>query len=125
MKIVAKNQTKIYIYNILLLYNMSSKKQVANAAAAEVAREQAIFRDVGVDPNAPITNDLDNQVKAGMQLSDLLKSAKTNYEEATGKPANGGKRRKSRRIRTKKSKKRKSTFKKSTFKKSRAKRRVK
>ncbi len=104
---------------------MSSKKRVANAAqAAEVAREQAIFRNVGVDPKDPSTPELDNRVIAGMQLSDLLRSAKPNYTAATGKPANGGKRRKSRRIRTKKS-----TFKKSTFfnfvRKSRAKRRAK
>jgi hypothetical protein len=104
---------------------MSSKKEAAAAQAAEVAREQGIFRRAGIDPNAPITDELDNQVNAGMQLRGLLRSAKPNYKEATGKSANGGKRRKSRRIRTKKSKKRKSTFKKSTFKKSIAKRRAK
>jgi hypothetical protein len=114
-----------YIFIIFYYYIMSSKKEAAAAKAAELAREQAIFRDAGVDSKAPITYDLDNRVTAGMQLSDLLRSAKPNYEKATGKSANGGKRRKSRRIRTKKSKKRKSTFKKSTFKKSRAKRREK
>jgi hypothetical protein len=116
---------------------MSSKKraEAANAAAQaevareEVAREKAIFEHVGINPNDPISDDLNNQVLAGMQLRRLLESAKPNYTTATGKPANGGKRRKSRRIRTKKSTFKKSTFKKSTFfnfvRKSRAKRRAK
>ena len=77
--------------------------------------EEQLFEDANVDPIAPINPEIDAEINeiarkkaATEKLHELLSQTKSIYTETTGKPAGGGKKRKTKRKKSKKSKKVKS-----------------